>query len=197
MAKRPYSFSLREMKVGISKMKAQKCPVCGTGTLKKQIGTEVFKYKGESLSIPGFITYECNDCGESIVDNQSLKDARKPLKDFHRRVDGLLSGDEIKAIRKKLNLKQEEMAEILGGGLKSFARYENGQVCQSKGMDSLLRILNAYPFALDVIMKNKVEKPVIDTEKKVIPYEDFQAFQTYKDKFQGYVPPRKGEACGF
>jgi HTH-type transcriptional regulator / antitoxin MqsA len=135
-------------------MEAQKCPICGAGKLKKKIGTETFEYKGASLTIPNYVTYVCADCGESIVDNATLKESGKKLKDFQREVDGLLTGPQIKAVRAKLGLTQEQLADIVGGGLKSLARYESGQVCQSKGMDNLLRILDAYPHTLKIIQKS-------------------------------------------
>jgi HTH-type transcriptional regulator / antitoxin MqsA len=149
------------MKGAMNKMNKQKCPVCGDGVLKKKIGTEVFEYKGETLPIPNYITYACSECGEAIVDNVSLRESGKKLKDFQRKVDGLLTGEKIKAIRLKLGLTQEQMADIVGGGLKSLARYESGQVCQSKGMDNLLRILDAYPETLKVIQKKAGSTKVI------------------------------------
>ena len=51
----------------------------------------------------------------------------------------------------KLHLTQEQMATALGGGLKGFARYENGQIIQSRAMDNLLRILDQFPENLDVL----------------------------------------------
>ena len=58
---------------------------------------------------------------------------------------------DIKRIRRKLHLTQEQMATLLGGGLKGFARYENGQVVQSRAMDNLLRILDRFPESLGVL----------------------------------------------
>jgi HTH-type transcriptional regulator / antitoxin MqsA len=142
-------------------MKRQKCPICGTGFLKKMISTEQFEYKGEHLPITNYITYTCGQCREAIVDNQTLIDSGKKLKNFQRKVDGLLTGNQIKAIRKKLGLTQEQMAEIVGGGLKSLARYESEQVCQSKGMDNLLRILDAYPETLKIIQKKTSSTKII------------------------------------
>ncbi len=139
----------------MNKMKAQECPVCGAGTLKKKIGTQTFEYKGEITTIPNYVTYACTKCDEAIVDNTTLKESGKILKDFQRKVDSLLTGQQIKAIRIKLGLTQNQLADIVGGGLKSLARYESGQVCQSKGMDNLLRILDAYPETLKVIQKGK------------------------------------------
>lgn len=135
-------------------MKAQKCPICGAGSLKKEVKTETFTYKGENKDIPDYITWACSECGEAIVDNESLKASGKMLKDFQREIDGLLTGQQIKNVRTKLGLTQTQLAHIIGGGLKSVARYEAGQVSQSKGMDNLLRILDAYPYTLSVIRKN-------------------------------------------
>lgn len=139
-------------------MKSRKCPLCGVGTLKRHVGSETFHYKGEALTVPDYVVYTCGECGEALVDKATLRESGRILKDFQRNVDGLLTGDEIKRIRKKLTLTQKEMAELLGGGPKSFAKYESGQVSQSKGMDNLLRILDAYPSTLRVIRKSPKRK---------------------------------------
>jgi len=123
-------------------MDRSKCPICGLGKLTKKVSDEVFEYKGNEVVVPRYTTYVCNVCGESIVDNKSLKKSSKILKDFQRKVDGFLSGEEIKRIRRKLGLTQEEMSQILGGGKKAFARYETGEVSQSMAMDNLLRVLD-------------------------------------------------------
>lgn len=132
-------------------MSEKPCPICGENQLKGKLVEEIFKYKGATLKIDDYKVLECASCGEEVVPRSEMKRTTKTIKDFHRKVDGLLTSGEIKQTRKKLALTQEEMGEILGGGLKAFARYENGQVTQSKVMDNLLRILAKYPFALDVI----------------------------------------------
>jgi len=66
-------------------MKAQNCPVCGTGTLKKEVVTETFEYKGISTAIPDYVTYRCDKCGEAIVDRTTLKESGRILKDFQRK----------------------------------------------------------------------------------------------------------------
>jgi HTH-type transcriptional regulator / antitoxin MqsA len=109
----------------------------------------------------------CPGCREAIVDPETLKKSGKLLKDFQRKVDGLLTGQQIRTIRKKLGLTQEQMSEIVGGGLKSLARYESGQICQSKAMDNLMRILDAYPEMLNVIRK-KEEPLVPETDSEAI-----------------------------
>jgi len=154
----------------------KKCPICGEGKLVRKITEEVFNYKGKTITIPDYVSYECNECGEAIVDKETLKLSGKKLKEFKRQVEGLLTPNEIKSIRKKFGLSQEKMGEILGGGKKSFARYETGQLCQSRAMDNLLRILDAYPFVLRVLL-DRIETI---TEKKDIKIEDLELKRAYK-----------------
>lgn len=68
-----------------------------------------------------------------------------------RLTEGFLTDKDIKRIREKLGLTQREMAKKLGVGEKNFARYENLSVRQSKAMDNLLRILDKYPVAMEVL----------------------------------------------
>lgn len=179
-------------------MKSQKCPICGVGTLKKQVGNETFEYKGETITVPNYVTYKCGECGEAIVDKTTLKESGRILKDFQRKIDELLTGEEIKRIRKKLNLTQEEMAEILGGGPKGFAKYESGQVCQSKGMDNLLRILDAYPSTLNVIQKSPKRKFALHKEEsKVIDFEEYKNLKKkYKTKASEFSIQTEGVTNG-
>ncbi len=64
---------------------------------------------------------------------------------------------EIKAIRKSFGLTQDEFSELLGGGAKAFARYENGTVLQSKPMDNLLRGLREYPEMINLYKKHSLK----------------------------------------
>lgn len=127
------------------------CPLCGSGRLSEKVVEEHFSYKGHSLVVPDYCIMECPACGEAVVDKDSARRTEKMLKDFGRQVDGLLTATDIKRIRRKLHLTQEQMATVLGGGLKGFARYENGQVVQSRAMDNLLRILDRFPESLDLL----------------------------------------------
>ena len=136
------------------------CPLCGGGNLSKNVVEEHFSYKGHSLAVPDYQILECSACREAFVEKESARRAEKLLKDFGRQVDGLLMAVDIKRIRRKLHLTQEQMATVLGGGLKGFARYENGQVVQSRAMDNLLRILDHFPDSLGVLPGVVQAKPV-------------------------------------
>lgn len=159
----------------------ENCPICD-GNLSRKVTDETFTYKGKKKTIPDYVTYTCKQCGESIVDPKTLKDSGKVLKDFQREADGLLTGVEIKKIRGKLNRTQEEMAKILGGGLKAFARYETGTICQSTAMDNLLRILDEYPNVINVILKDRSHEYRV---KKIISLDEFREkkYRTKPDRF--------------
>ena len=143
------------------------CPLCGGGKLEEQVIEERFTYKGQSLVVPDYRILECPACGEAVVPRESARRAEKVIRDFGRGVDGLLSAADIKRIRHKLHLTQEQMAQVLGGGLKGFARYENGQVIQSRAMDNLLRILDRFPESLAALPGVPVRKAV--APRAVVP----------------------------
>lgn len=148
-------------------MDVNTCPVCGKGKLVRKVLKESFEYKGKTTIIPHYVVHACDKCGEEIVDKKTLAKSGRILNEFKRSVEGLLSGSEIKAIRKKLGLTQEEMARILGGGAKGFARYEAGTVCHSKAMDTLLRLLGSFPYLILFVQEKACY--VVPDKKKCLP----------------------------
>ena len=109
------------------------------------------QYKGKTYNLEA-IKWQCNTCRMEIV---NLKEAEKQKKRIELTAEGFLTDHDIKQIRGKLGLTQRAMAEKLGVGAKTFARYENLSVRQSKCMDQLLRILDQYPGIIEGIEGNK------------------------------------------
>ena len=60
---------------------------------------------------------------------------------FRKRVDELLTGAEITALRKQYKLTQGQAARRFGGGPVAFSKYENDDVAHSESMDNLLRLV--------------------------------------------------------
>ncbi len=154
------------------------CPICGVGTIKVERKPETFEYKGKTLTLE-LTVYSCDVCGEDFFDDEEMRKHQKTIKDFQRRVDGLLTSEEIKQIREKYGLSQRELARILGVAEKSIAKYEAGFVAQSKAMDNLLRIIREFPEVLEFLKKPKKK---IKTLAKVIDFEKYKAEKgkTYK-----------------
>jgi len=126
------------------------CPICESGKLSSIQKDIDFNYKGHIRSFNKTV-FACPECEEEFLESTDQKQIDKKLTDFRRGIDGLLTSNKIKQIRLQFKYTQTELAKILKVGEKNFARYENGQSTQSRGMDNLLRILKVYPKAINVI----------------------------------------------
>lgn len=124
------------------------CPVCEIGKLHASSYEGDFKHNGKTVHVAELECYRCSDCGADPVFEDQIRRNHRKIADAKRRIDGLLTGDEIKAIRESLRLSQSEAAELFGGGPHAFSKYERGDVLQSKAMDKLLRIIALNPFLM-------------------------------------------------
>lgn len=132
------------------------CPFCKDGVLTRQTLKKTYTYQGHSLEVnqPG---EWCNVCGEGILNGADLAATDRPLRDFQARIDGLLTANEIRKIRKKLRLTQKQVAEILGEEPKVFGRYERGEMTPKRTICQLLRLLNNHPEQLQELMGSGVQ----------------------------------------
>jgi len=150
------------------------CPVCEAGKLKAVTKDVPFEYKGQELVVGNVRVFECTTCDESLWDEKDEREVERSLTDARRRIDHLLSSDEIRAIRQLYGMTQVEFAKALQIGEKNIARYESGQSNQSRAMDHLLRMLQANPQNLKVIYK---DWPGWPSEKHVITVQMFRRRQ--------------------
>ena len=72
-----------------------------------------------------------------------------------------LSPDEIRAIRERLCLTQIEAGELIGGGPRSFTKYESGVVKPSKSIVKLLLLLEAKPETLDQLRSRETRSSTV------------------------------------
>ena len=126
------------------------CPVCD-GSLKMKSSEKIVEYKGEKTTLYGFAEFVCTVCGEAFVDEKTIGEYEPRVRDFHRRVDGFLTSSEIKALRKKLNLTQDKLAQVLEVSRLTVSRYETGRLTQSKSQDIHMRMLKDYPEVLKAV----------------------------------------------
>lgn len=131
------------------------CPSCAQGKLERKEIEETFEYKGQRLSIPYYPIFHCSNCEEEFVGEDTIDTVEKRIRDFQRRVDNLLTSDEIVSIRKRLRLTQEKFADKLGISRPTVARYENGQLTQSKSLDIHIRLLIENPTCLSFVEAGK------------------------------------------
>ena len=67
------------------------------------------------------------------------------MKELKAENNHILSSEQIRKIRKKLKLTQEEAGRLIGGGLRAFQKYESGEVYPSQAASNLLRLLDNEP----------------------------------------------------
>ena len=116
------------------------CPICGEGHVTAQVQEIESDYKGHKAMLP--LHYRlCNVCTSDFAGASESKLNRRALMAFRKRVDGLLTGAEITALRKQYQLTQGQAARLFGGGPVAFSKYENDDVAQSESMDNLLRLV--------------------------------------------------------
>ena len=142
-------------------MKFETCPVCGSENIEMQIESENFEYKGHLKKIDGCEKIVCRDCEEAFFTDETSKRNEKIIRDFHRKIDGLLTSSEIVIIRTSLGFTQKAFGELLGGGPKAFAKYESCVLTQSRAMDNLIRIVDAVPRSIEFLTDHDVTERVI------------------------------------
>jgi HTH-type transcriptional regulator/antitoxin MqsA len=123
-----------------------KCPVCGAAELIHDTRDIAYTYKGETTMLPAVTADFCNACDESITDVSQTKRVMDLMLAFNKQVNAAsVDPSYITTVRKKLDLDQREAAEIFGGGVNAFSRYENGKTKPPLALVKLLKMLDRHP----------------------------------------------------
>lgn len=129
-----------------------KCPNCGAAKLVHDTRDVPYTYKGESTSLPQVTGNFCTVCDEHILDADETRRTMNLMLAFNKEVNAtIVDLDFIVNVRKKLNLDQREAAEIFGGGVNAFSRYENGKTKPPLALIKLLRVLDSHPELLSEV----------------------------------------------
>lgn len=129
-----------------------KCPSCGIGELVHDTRDLPYTYKGETTTLPQVTGDFCTACDESILDAAESRRTMNLMLEFNKQVNAaIVDPGFIASVRKKLALDQREAAEIFGGGVNAFSRYENGKTRPPLALVKLLKVLDRHPDLLDEI----------------------------------------------
>jgi putative zinc finger/helix-turn-helix YgiT family protein len=121
------------------------CAGCNSKKVVK-IRYEFFAtYNHAPIYIPETEMQECASCGKRFFTPDQIKALSLAVKKRARVEAGLLSAEQIVAIRKKLVLSQSELERLFGLGAKVVTRWETGRVVQSRAADVALRLLALDP----------------------------------------------------
>jgi len=129
-----------------------KCPMCAQADLVRDTRDIPYTYKGETTAIPTVTGDFCPACGESVLDASESARVSALMLEFNKQVNAAIVAPEfISSVRKKLALDQREAAEIFGGGVNAFSRYENGKTKPPLALVKLLKVLERHPDLLKEI----------------------------------------------
>ena len=129
-----------------------KCPVCGAARLIHDTRDLPYTYKGETTVIPAVTADICPACGESITDMAETERVMREMQAFNKQVNAAIVDPAfIVSVRKKLALRQREAAEIFGGGVNAFSRYENGKTKPPLALVKLFKLLDRHPDLLNEV----------------------------------------------
>ncbi len=129
-----------------------RCPVCATAELVHDTRDLPYTYKGEATTIAAVTGDYCPACGESVLGASESARVSAAMLAFNRQVNAsIVDPGFIARVRKKLALDQREAAEIFGGGVNAFSRYENGKTRPPLALVKLLRVLDRHPELLNEV----------------------------------------------
>lgn len=129
-----------------------KCPTCGAAELIHDTRDLPYTYKGEVTVIPAVTADFCPACDESITDMTETERVMNEMQAFNKQVNAAIVDPAfIINVRKKLDLGQREAAEIFGGGVNAFSRYENGKTKPPLALVKLFKLLDRHPDLLNEV----------------------------------------------
>ncbi|MDP3007715.1 MAG: type II toxin-antitoxin system MqsA family antitoxin [Methylococcales bacterium] len=123
-----------------------KCLACGAVELITDTRDMPYTYKGESTIIEAVTGDYCPACDEVLLNTQESQRVSAAMLNFNKQINAaIVNPDFIGRVRKKLNLGQQEAAELFGGGVNAFSRYETGKTKPPLALVKLLRLLDQHP----------------------------------------------------
>lgn len=129
------------------------CPICGEGQLHDRVIMEDTEYHGQKGQTPLHF-WACDTCGSEQADAEQTRKNKRAMIAFRKKVDGLFTGAEVRALRERLGITQADASKVFGGGPVAFSKYESDDVSQSEAMDKLLRLAAEVPLAFEKLLRD-------------------------------------------
>ena len=126
------------------------CLNCEQADMVRRKKDAVIAYRGHQTTVRALDGWHCPACGEIEFAGKESERYAHALEKLRIKVDAEEAA-ELARIRKKLGLSQRRAAEIAGGGVNAFSRYENGKARPVAAVVNLFRLLDKHPELMDEI----------------------------------------------
>lgn len=121
------------------------CLQCDDGTrLVHGLVDKEIKIDALSVVVPQVSGWHCPVCGECEFDDGEGKRFNAALSALRRQAN-VERAVSLRAIRKKLGLRQADAGKLFGGGVSAFSDYERGKTQPHKSTVLLLKLLDKHP----------------------------------------------------
>ena len=175
------------------------CPLCDrTHEIEERKRTTTIIIKGEEVTYEERFYFCANADDENefqtgAMTNENLLNARNA----YRVKMGLLTSDEIVAIRESYGLSQVDLAKLLGWGEATISRYESKAI-QDEAYDTMLRLIKDNPLqALEFLKKNSEKFSMVkrlEIRAKIVEKLDsygkeFLTRQTFEGEYANFEEP--------
>ncbi len=110
-----------------------------------------FPVNGEDVAVPAAQHLRCPKCGEVVLTAGAARRLSEDAIAIYRRTHGLLSADQIRAIRERFGLTLAAFARLLRLGSNTLSRWEAGRNVQTEAMDTLLRLIRDVPGSMEYL----------------------------------------------
>lgn len=130
------------------------CHVC-TSKMVVEVSPRVHRLGKREVRIEDDRHFACPSCGALAYEGTMLAEVQAKIAVRVRQEEGLLTPDELRAIRLKYGFTQAEMENLLNIGPKTWVRWERGKVVQAAAADQLIRVIAKNPEALRDLMHER------------------------------------------
>ena len=114
--------------------------------------TVTYCTENEETPIPAVTGDFCPACGEVVLNREHGDRYSEMVGLFQRQVNSAyVDPDYIAKVRRKLDLDQRQAAELFGGGINAFSRYENGKTKPPLSLVKLFKLLDRHPDLLNEV----------------------------------------------
>ncbi len=131
-----------------------KCVICGGETEKRELSFTL-EWKGSTATLHGLPGYYCQVCDEEMFDKETSKLLDLKILDHRRKVENLLTSDDIKKIVEDSGMTQKDLADFMGLSEKTFSRYINGTVMQSVHANKHLSMIKDLMYSVRNLAKKE------------------------------------------
>jgi HTH-type transcriptional regulator/antitoxin MqsA len=128
------------------------CLQCDDGTLLEHQTKDVsITIDDLSVTVPAVEGWHCPVCGEIEFTERESSQRYSEALAVLRTTANKNRAESLRAMRKKLGLRQADAGKLFGGGVSAFSDYERGKTQPHKSTVLLLKLLNKHPELLNEV----------------------------------------------